>query len=512
MRMPHATDKIVLAMQSASAEDQKAIQHAYDFAEKAHGTEKRKSGEPYIIHPHAIALTLAQLGMERDTIIAGILHDTIEDTPVTAEEIEKEFGKTVRFLVEGVTKLSKLKYHGVERHVESMRRLLIATASDIRVIIIKLADRLHNMETLEFVDGAKQKRIALETREIYVPIAERLGIGLIKSRLEDLAFKTLEPEKYIEMSKFLKERGENEKEALERALKDLRKALAEAGIRHFHTEARVKNAHSFTAKLKRKDNDPDKVYDIFAIRIIVPSVEDCYRTLGILHNIWRPIPGRVKDYIANPKPNGYRTLHTTVITPHKLIVEVQIRSEEMQRESKFGVAAHFLYKNQKNPKGDPKFGWASKFLPSLMKMRGGNPREVDSAAPAPGWLKELNTAVEEFEGSEAFQDALREDFFAERMFIFTPKGDVIDLPVSATPIDFAYAVHTNLVERMNGAKVNGKLVPLDTELKNGDLVEVQTKKLPGTPNKKWLEYAKTASAKRYIRAVIKKQDAKEIKR
>jgi GTP pyrophosphokinase len=510
--MPHPTDQIVLAMQSASTEDQKAIQHAYDFAEKAHGSEKRKSGESYIIHPHAIALTLAQLGMERDTIIAGILHDTIEDTPVTADEIEKEFGKTVRFLVEGVTKLSKLKYRGVERHVESMRRLLIATASDIRVIIIKLADRLHNMETLEFVDAAKQKRIALETKEIYVPIAERLGIGLIKSRLEDLAFKILEPEKYKEMSQFLRERRETEKDALERTLKDLRKALAEAGIRNFHTEARVKNAHSFTKKLARKDNNPDKVYDIFAIRIIVPNVEDCYRTLGILHNIWRPIPGRVKDYIANPKPNGYRTLHTTVITPHKLIVEVQIRSEEMQRESKFGVAAHFLYKNQKNGRQESRLGWARRFLPSLMKMRGSSPAKGMDAAPAPGWLKELNTAVEEYEGSEAFQDALREDFFAERMFIFTPKGDVIDLPVSATPIDFAYAVHTNLVDRMNGAKVNGKLVPLDTDLHNGDLVEVQAKKTPSTPNKKWLEYAKTASARRYIRAAIKKHEAKNTRR
>ncbi len=495
-------------MQSPSSEDQKAIQGAYEFAKRAHGDEKRKSGEPYIIHPKAIAVTLAKLGMDRETIIAGILHDTVEDTPVTIEEIEKEFGATVRFLVEGVTKLSKLKYRGVERHVESLRRLLVATANDIRVIIIKLADRLHNMETINFVEPIeKRMRIALETKEVYVPIAERLGIGLIKAQLEDLAFKTLEPERYQKIHQFLEERGETEKEALDRALNDLRKALAEAGIRKFRTEARVKNVHSFATKLIRKDNDPDKVYDIFAIRIIVPTMEDCYRAFGVIHNIWRPIPGRIKDYIASPKPNGYRTLHTTIITPHKLIIEIQIRSEEMQRESKFGVAAHFIYKNHhKGAENALKVPWAWRFVPSLMKMARGQKTDATPAtAPTPRWLTDLNSAAEEFQGEQAFQEALREDFFAKRMFVFTPKGDVIDLPITATPIDFAYAVHTNLVDLLSGAKVNGKLVGLDTELHKGDIVEIQTKKI-GTPNKKWLEYAKTASARRYIRATLKKKE------
>ncbi len=496
-------------MQSPSSEDQKAIQGAYEFAKVAHGEEKRKSGEPYIIHPTAIALTLAKLGMDRDTIIAGILHDTVEDTPVTIEEIEKEFGATVSFLVEGVTKLSKLKYRGVERHVESLRRLLVATANDIRVIIIKLADRLHNMETIRFVEPIeKRMRIALETKEVYVPIAERLGIGLIKAQLEDLAFKTLEPERYKEIHQFLTEKKETEKEALDRAVNDLRKALAEAGIRNFRTEARVKNVHSFAAKLIRKDNDPDKVYDIFAIRIVVPTLEDCYRAFGVIHNIWRPIPGRIKDYIASPKPNGYRTLHTTIITPHKLIIEVQIRSEEMQQESKFGVAAHFLYKNQnKNSESgkETKPSWAWRFVPSLMKIARGQKTDAPSTAPTPHWLKELHTAAKEFQGEESFESALREDFFARRMFVFTPKGDVIDLPIGATPIDFAYAVHTKLVDLMSGAKVNGKLVGLDTELHKGDIVEIQTKKL-GTPNKKWLDYAKTTSAKRYIRTTLKKKE------
>ncbi len=504
--MPHPTDDIIRAMQSPSKEDQKAIQDAYEFAKDAHGAELRRSGEPYIIHPRAIAICLAELGMDKDTIVAGILHDTLEDTAATAEEIEKKFGATVRFLVESVTKLSKLKYRGLERHVESLRRLFVATANDIRVIIIKLADRLHNMQTLEHIEPEeKRRRIALETKEVYVPVAERLGMGVVKSKLEDLAFKTLEPARYREMERFLTERGEKEKESLEKALNDLRKELAQAGIRKFHTESRIKNVHSFAAKLARKGNDPDKVYDIFAIRIVVPTLADCYRTLGIVHNIWRPIPGRVKDYIAVAKPNGYRTIHTTIITPHKLIIEVQIRSEEMQKESKFGVAAHFLYKDGK--KGSEKAsagGWAWRFVPSLMKVaRGQAPKETKTEAENPRWLQELNTAAEDFRGGKAFEQALKDDFFAARMFVFTPKGDVIDLPVGATPVDFAYAVHSDVGNRMVGAKVNGKIYPLADPLRNGDIVEILTKK-SAKPNKKWIEFAKTSGAKHHIRNMTNK--------
>ncbi|TAJ14004.1 bifunctional (p)ppGpp synthetase/guanosine-3',5'-bis(diphosphate) 3'-pyrophosphohydrolase [Patescibacteria group bacterium] len=507
--MPHPADDILRVMQSPSSEDRKAIEEAYEFAKIAHGDEKRKSGEPYIIHPHAIAVSLASLGMGRETIIAGILHDTIEDTAVTSEEIEEKFGKEIRTLVEGVTKLSKLKYRGSERHVESLRRLLVATANDIRVIIIKLADRLHNMETIQYVTPIeKRNRIAMETKEIYVPIAERLGIGFLKAKLEDLSFKTLEPERYKEMNQFLTERGEKEKDSLQRAVNDLKKALAEAGIRSFHTESRVKNVHSFSTKIKRKDNDPDKVYDLFAIRVIVPTLEDCYRALGVVHNIWRPVPARVKDFIATPKSNGYRTIHTTIITPYKLIMEIQIRSEEMQRESKFGVAAHFLYKNSDKNAGS-RAGWVWRLVPSLMKMKGKGSAETEGtseSAPTPGWLKDLNRAAEEFSGEEAFEQALKDDFFAVRIFTFTPKGDAIDLPVGATAVDFAYAVHTHLVDVMKGAKVNGKLVSLDTPLKNGDVVEIETKK-HGIPNRKWLEFAKSSAARSYIRASLKKHEA-----
>ena len=496
--MPHPTDDIVRAMKSPSTEDQKAIQEAYDFAEKAHGEEKRKSGEPYIIHPRAIALTLAQLGMDRETIIAGILHDTVEDSPVKPEEIEQKFGATVRFLVDGVTKLSKLKYRGLERHVESMRRLLIATASDIRVIIIKLADRLHNMQTIQYLAPEKQHRIALETKEVYVPVAERLGIGVIQAQLEDLAFKTLEPERYAETERFLKEREETAQEAFTKVVNDLKKALAQGGIRHFRTEARIKNVHSFAAKLARKDNDPDKVYDLFAVRLIVPTVEDCYRTMGIIHSIWRPLPGRIKDYIASPKLNGYRSLHTTIITSHKLIIEIQIRSEEMQQESKFGVAAHFLYKDKKGAEKSASDWWLLRLMSSLMKTPRGGAQKERAAVENPHWLKELTAAAEEFNGSTAFQQALKEDFFAERMFVFTPKGDVIDLPVGATAVDFAYAVHSDVGNTMTGAKVNGKIRALDEPLHNGDIIEILTKK-SAKPNKKWLAFAKTSGAKHHIR-------------
>lgn len=503
--MSHPTDEIIRAMQSPTAKDTEVIRDAYDFAEKAHGEEKRKSGEPYIIHPRAIAITLAKLGMDRDTIVAGILHDTIEDTPVKLDEIEKRYGTNVASMVEGVTKLSKLKYRGVERHVESMRRLLVATANDVRVIIIKLADRLHNMETLQYVSEEKRARIALETREVYVPIAERLGMGLIKAQLEDLAFKNLEPEKYKETAVFLEEQGEKSKGALEESVKDLRKALAETGIKNFRTESRIKNAHSFATKLERKDNDIDKVYDIFAVRIIVPSLEDCYKTLGVVHSLWRPIPGRVKDYIANPKPNGYRSIHTTILTPQKIILEVQIRSEDMQKESKFGIASHFAYKDDNATEKAASLGWALQFIPSLMRVV--RSAGTQTAAPLPRWLSELNEAANVFREQKSFQKALKEDFFAERMFVFTPKGDVIDLPVGATPIDFAYAIHSDIGNTMVGAKVNSKLVQLSTPLKNGDIVDIVTRK-NAHPNKKWIDYAKTSSAKHHIRNTLSRNEIK----
>ncbi|MEK7531047.1 MAG: RelA/SpoT family protein [Patescibacteria group bacterium] len=496
--MPHPADDIIASMQSPTAEDRVLIQKAYDVAKEAHGEEKRKSGEPYITHPHAIALRLAKLSMDRDTIVAGILHDTVEDTTLTLDDIKKDFGATVTFLVESVTKLSNIKYRGLDRNIESLRRLLVATASDIRVIVIKLADRLHNMETIEFVAPEKQKRIAKETMEVYVPIAGRLGMGAIRKRLEDLAFKVLEPKKYAETFRTLKEkRAEQEKTLLE-ILKDMKRDLAEGGMRNFKTETRIKGIHSFAIKLENKDGHIDKVYDLFAIRIIVPTVEDCYKALGIVHAHHTAVPGRIKDYIATPKPNGYRSLHTVIMTGHGLAVEIQIRTEEMHAESQYGVVSHFGYKT--NESASSKMTYMQWLIPRLMRTK---KVETGVAAPIPKWLTDLAKAVGDHP-SKSLDEALKEDFFAERMFAFTPKGDVVDLPVGATPVDFAYSIHSDIGDAMVGAKVNGKMMSIESSLHNGDKVEIITKK-SGSPNKKWLEFAKTTSAKKHIRAALLKK-------
>lgn len=496
--MAHPADDIIKAMRFHTSSDADTIRKAYDFAEKAHGDELRKSGEPYIVHPHAIAVTLAELGMNRDTVIAGILHDTTEDTDTKPEEIESNFGESVRFLVDSVTKLSKLKYRGLERHVESLRRLLVATASDIRVIIIKLADRLHNMQTIQHLPPEKQQRIALETKEVYVPIAERLGMGLLKAQLDDLAFKTLEPERYQELANDLKQKAKESQDTLEKTKEEIRGVLTENGLKKFRLESRVKNVHSYAKKLERKDGDPDKVYDIFAIRVIVPTVEDCYHALGIIHARWRPVLGRVKDFIAAPKPNGYQSLHTTILSHQGINIEIQIRTKQMQQEAKFGIASQFNYKNPLGKKNMiTTANWLYKLLPSLMRTK---PFEDD--AESPRWLKDLTTLEQGHPEYETFEEILKQDFFAERMFAFTPNGDVIDLPVGATPVDFAYAIHSDIGDTMNGARVNQKMVSLDTPLKNGDVVEIITKK-GGRPNKKWLDFAKTASAKSHIKSTLK---------
>lgn len=498
--MAHPTDIIIESMQSPSAEDRDIIRRAYDFAEIAHGNEKRKSGEPYIVHPHAIALYLADIGMDRDTLVAGILHDTTEDTNTKPEEIEEKFGKTVRFLVESVTKLSKLKYRGLERHVESLRQLLVATASDIRVIIIKMADRLHNMRTIEYLEPAeKRERIAKETMEVYVPIAERLGMGSIKAELEDLAFAVLEPSRYKELTKLIEEKKKEYKNRIEEDVKDLKKTLAENGLRSFRTEYRVKGVHSFARKvLKKYDDDITNVYDLFALRVILKNTEECYRALGVIHGFWRPIPGKVKDYIAFSKPNGYRSIHTTIITRHGVTIEVQIRTGSMHRDAQYGVASHFNYKESRKERGQTTIEWLQNLLPSLKKGK----EENDVGAPQ--WLQDLSRAEQEHPESKTFEDILKKDFFAERIFAFTPKGDVIDLPADATPIDFAYSIHSDLGDTMVGAKVNGKLVAYQTALKNGDVVEIVTKE-SAKPNKKWLEHAKTVGAKTHIRSTLRKR-------
>lgn len=506
--------KEILAARTGGFSDEEAglIERAYDFAKRAHEGAKRFSGEPYFIHPAAVAKTLAQYGMDATTVAAGLLHDTVEDGRATSEDIEGEFGADVRFLVEGVTKLGTHKYRGAERHAESLRRLLVATASDIRVLIIKLADRYHNMQTLAHVAPEKRRRIAVETLEIYAPIADRLGMGEMKKALEDLAFPHVDPDAYAHTEVMLRSKTKETAEGLAKMQKALRRELAKNGLTDFRTDLRVKGLWSLHEKLTRKGGDITLIHDIAALRIILPEAADCYKALSIVHALYKPLPGRFKDYIAVPKPNGYQSLHTTVVTPYAGIVEVQIRSEEMHQAAEFGIASHMAYKAL----GDPRmagaaargrfaafsFGWARSLIPSLLRIsRRSAASASESRATTPHWLMELADAHAKATGSVEFIEGLKDDFFSYRVFVFTPKGDVMDLPIDSTPIDFAYALHSDLGDHLSGAKVNGKMAALDTKLASGDVVEI-IRREQAKPSAKWLEMAKTALARRRIRSAL----------
>src|SRR6185437_13346976 len=444
--VPTAKD-ILDCMSSPTAEDKALVEKAYNFAADAHKDHKRFSGEPYLLHLAETAKELAKMGMGAKTVAAGLLHDSIEDVNVNPETIEKEFGKEVRFLVEGVTKLGRFKYHGAERHRESLRKLLIATGQDARVLIIKLMDRLHNMRTLAHVPPEKRKRIALETIEIYAAIAHRLGMGVVRKELEDRAFEYAYPEQYEAIKKMLNEREKERQERLQKMARTLGKELAQEGMKNFHTDFRVKGVWSLQKKLERKEGDITKIYDISAIRVVVPTVADCYHVLGIVHKLWQPLPNKIKDYIAFPKPNGYQSLHTTVFAGDGGIVEVQIRTEEMHREAQYGIAAHVAYKELDGGKGQPassmapgrggsSFDWVKSLIPGFQRRekKADKDGELDTAslkpdrsrygAPsAPEWLSEL---PEELEDPD-LDMTLRSDIFTHRVFIFTPTGDVVDL-------------------------------------------------------------------------------------
>ncbi len=512
-------ETILHELKSPSDADRDLVVKAYEFAERAHEGHMRLSGEPYLTHLAAVATMLAQMGMGARTVAAGLLHDTIEDTAVTPEELRAEFGEEIFFLVKGVTKLSSVRYYGSDRHNESLRKLFVATSQDIRVLIIKLVDRLHNMQTFEFVPHEKQLRIARETLEIYVPVAHRLGMGRIRKELEDLAFPYVYPEEYKRTLELSRVQVKNSHEILEKARKSIQKRLAEAGIRNFHTSYRMKGMYSLYQKLKRREWDMDKIYDFLAIRVVVDSVEQCYQALGIVHDLWRPMPKRMKDYIAFPKPNGYQSLHTTVITPGSTILEVQIRTETMNSEAEYGIASHFIYKNvQQGKKDSPdnSQSWVASLIPSLFRpfIWRSTPQQVDAKAVAqekdhrhkmPQWIQEIAAAHASDEGTREFFEGLRDDFFSYRIFVFTPGGDVVDLPVGASPIDFAYAIHSDIGDHTTGSKVNNKLVGLDTKLSNGDIVEIVTSK-SSKPTRKWLDFTKTSMARRNIRSALAAQE------
>jgi GTP pyrophosphokinase len=509
---PRPLKAILSEMTSKSPEDVSLVTRAYDFAEEAHRPQKRYSGDPYFVHTAEVGFYLAQVGMDAAAIAAGLLHDTIEDAGVKPQTISEQFGEDVLVLVEGVTKLGTLRYRGMERHTESLRKLFAATAKDIRVLIIKLMDRLHNARTLEHVPKIeKRTRIALETLEIYAPIADRLGMSVAKQELEDAAFPWAHPKEYEKTRELLKERRNENEKRLEKTEHDLKRELADAGIRNFRTEARIKGVYSLYRKLERKDWDITKIYDILALRIIFPTVADCYSALGIIHGHWRPVPGKIKDYIAFPKPNGYQSIHTTVYTGDGGALEMQLRTEAQHREALYGIASHLTYKDVQA--GDSKRGgleWIRQFFPGFGARKPAPTLEEDELQPLmPEWVQELAHVQHGGEASGEYLDTLKSDFFSHRVFVFTPKGDVIDLPMEATPIDFAYAVHSDLGNRMSGARVNGKMVALDTALRNGDMVEVITK-ASAKPSRKWHDIAKTNMAKKHIRAALAQEQRKSV--
>src|SRR3989344_2709209 len=461
--------RITRSMVNPTAEDITSVKKAFAFVEHAHLGHKRLSGEPYLKHLSETAQILAELGTGGATIVAGLLHDTIEDVGVKREEVVREFGEEVAFLVDGVTKLGHLKYRGINRHNESLRKLFVAMSEDIRVLLIKLADRLHNMRTLAYVPKEKQERIAAETLEIYAPIAYRLGIKKLSRELEDLSFPYVYPKEHEEMKKLLRERHLDRAESLEKFSRSVKKALAKNSMTRAKTEYRIKGLYSLYHKFLRHDKDMEKIYDVNAMRILVGSVSDCYKVLGIIHEHWRPLPKRIKDYIAFPKPNGYQALHTTVFIGDGNIVEVQIKTEEMHRHSEYGIASHLSYKQ--GGKGRDVLAWIHALLP---RRSASQETKEEPPKDTPRWITELADYEEPSKNYKLFRERLTSDFFNHRIFVFSPNGDVVDLPLDYTPIDFAYSIHSDIGNKMTGAKVNGKLVSLDTPLKNGDIVFITT--------------------------------------
>ncbi len=476
-----------------SDEQKKRIAKAYDFAKRAHQGQKRMSGEDYFVHCEETAKTLVKMGLGSITLSAALLHDVYEDTDVSLEEIKKEFGKDITFIVKGVSKLSKVQLKGSDDdyYLSNLQKMFLAMASDIRVILIKLADRLHNMKTLYALPKEKQKRIAKETMEIFVPIANRLGIGDIKGRLEDLCFKYLDPKNYKKMVELEKEWQPLKERYVDEVIKTLKSKLKKESIDFIDIHGRVKRYYSLFRKLQKHDNDINKIYDLVAVRIVVPKVVDCYEALGVVHKNYRPLIGRIKDYISLPKPNGYKSIHTTIFGLKGRILEVQIRTEKMHDEAEYGIAAHWIYDESKN-NHLKNFIFGKKHKPKVPD------KQID-------WIKQLREWHKQTGGgTDEFWESLKIDFFKNYIFVFTPDGDVVELPEEATPIDFAYKIHTEVGNNTTGVKINGKMSPLDSVLSNGDLVEILTTKNNKLPNKSWLSFVKTVQARDRIKNSLRK--------
>lgn len=469
--------------------DIEMVKRAYCFAEKAHEGQYRKSGESYFIHPENVAMILADYNMDVPTICAGLLHDVVEDTEITCEEIEKEFTKEIADLVDGVTKLKKLTFKTKkENQAENLRKMIIAMARDIRVVIIKLADRLHNSRTLEHMSEAKRKEKALETLEIYAPIAHRLGMSKLKWELEDISLRHMDPKGYYDLVEKVKEKREGREKYIGEIIGQLKEKLQDIDI-EYEISGRPKHFYSIYKKMYYQNKTFEQIFDLTAIRVIVDSVRDCYGVLGIVHSMWKPIPGRFKDYIAMPKPNMYQSLHTTVIGPSGEPFEIQIRTWEMHKIAEYGIAAHWKYK-EGQVSGDAGTG-------------------MDEFESKLTWLRQLMEWQNDLNDPEEFMDSLKVDFFMDEVFVFTPQGDVINLPQGSTPIDFAYRVHTDVGNRCTGAKVDGRIVPLDFKLKTGNIVEIMTSKSQTGPSRDWLKMVKSSQAKTKIKSWFKKENREE---
>lgn len=474
------------------------VERAVQFAIQAHSGQKRNSGEPYVVHPIAAATTCATMQLDRDTIIAALLHDVPEDTNVTLEEIQQVFGEKVARLVDGVTKLSKIKWTPVDEHssraqhekqeqAENLRKMFLAMVDDVRVVLIKLADRLHNMQTLQFKSPEKQVKIATETLEIFAPLANRLGIWHIKWQLEDLCFMYLHPQEYQELVSALYDKRESRERHLKRVQGVIKKSLSEAGITPIDVSGRPKHIYSIYKKMQRKRLPLDQIYDVLAVRLIVEDVRDCYAALGVIHTLWRPVPGEFDDYIANPKESLYQSLHTAVIALDAKPLEVQIRTKEMHQVAEYGIAAHWRYKE-------------------------GGKRDVEFEAKI-AWLRRLIEWKDDGYDAQEFVDTLKSDVFQDQVYVFTPKGDIIDLPAGATPIDFAYRIHTDIGHQCGGARVNDRLVPLSYQLQNGEVVSIIRAKNRKGPSRDWLNpnlgYLKTAGARDKVRQWFRREEREE---
>lgn len=454
------------------------IGRAYDYAKNAHEGQKRLSGREYFHHVAETAVIVAELHLDTNSIAAALLHDVVEDTEHELKDIKKEFGKEIGFLVDGMTKLDKVKYVGNDSYVENWRKMFVSMARDVRVIMIKFADVMHNLQDLHHLPQKTQNRITRETIEIYAPIANRLRLGAVKGRLEDWAFKYKLPQEHRWITQLSDQVYSERKDALEKTISTIQKTAEQSGIDISSIHPRIKHMYSLYRKLLRKDLDIEKVYDAIAIRIIVPSVADCYAILGLIHSHYKPLKGRIKDYIAQPKPNGYRSLHTTVFGENGLTVEVQIRTQEMHDEAEFGVAAHWLYKEQ---------------IPMKEKQI--------------QWIQNLASLAKNLKDEESFED-LKINIFKDRIFVFTPKGDVIDLPELSTPVDFAYAIHADIGNTCTRAVINDEVKKLSTILKNNDVVEIVTDKNKKGPNEEWLNFVQTNRARDRIKN-YKRKHAKE---